>query len=66
LAVPGAVRDIHDDPYEVVPVENPTVTPVAFHLLRLVTGRTEMIHDFEDRLGDPFSWDVSSIIEPEG
>jgi hypothetical protein len=36
------------------------------HLLRLVTGRTEVIHDFEDRLGEPFSRDVSSIIEPEG
>jgi hypothetical protein len=66
LAIPGAVGDIHDDPYEVVSVENPTVTPVPFHSLRLVTGRPEMIHNFEHRLGDPLSWDVTAIIESEG
>jgi hypothetical protein len=66
LAVPGAVGDIHDDPHKVIPVKNPTVAPVAFHLLGLVTSRTKVIHNFEHRLGDPFSWDVPSIIEPEG
>jgi hypothetical protein len=25
-----------------------------------------MIHNFEDRLGDPFSWDVPSMIKAEG
>jgi hypothetical protein len=66
LAIPGAVGDIHDDPYEVVPVENPTVTPVPFHSLCLIAGRAEVLDDFEDRLSHPFAWDVSSIIEPEG
>jgi hypothetical protein len=66
LAIPGTIRHIHDDPYEVVSVKNPTVTPVPFHFLRLVTGRTKVIDDFEHCLGDPFSWDVASIIEPEG
>jgi hypothetical protein len=66
LAIPGAVGDIYNDPHKVIPVENPTVTPVTFHFLRLVAGCTEVIHDFEDRIGDPFCWDVSSIIEPEG
>jgi hypothetical protein len=42
------------------------VTPVSFHSLCLITGRTEVIDDFKHRLSDPFSWDVSSIIEPEG
>jgi hypothetical protein len=63
-AIPGAVSDIHDDPHKVVSVENPTVTPVAFHFLCLITSRPEVIHDFENSLGDPFCWDVSSIIEP--
>src|SRR5436309_11966257 len=31
LAIPGAVGDIHDDSYQVVPIENPAVTPVPFH-----------------------------------
>ena len=66
LAISGTVGNINDDPYKVVSVENPTVTPVAFHFLRLVTGCTEVIHNFEHRLSNPFSWDVSSIIEPEG
>ena len=66
LAVPGAVGNIYDDPHQVVPIENPTVTPVPFHFLRLVTGRPEVIDDFEYRLSDPFSGDVASIIEPEG
>jgi hypothetical protein len=66
LAIPGAVEDIHDDPHQVIPVENPTVPPVPFHFLRLVTGRTEVLDDFEHRLSHPFSWDVTSIIEPEG
>ena len=66
LAIPNAVGDIHDDSYQVVPVENPTVTPVPFHSLGLVTGRAKVIDDFKHRLSDPFSWDVSSIIEPEG
>ena len=42
-----AVGDIHDNPYEVVLVERIHVMPVAFHLLRLVTGRTEMLHNLE-------------------
>jgi hypothetical protein len=66
LAVPGAIGDIYNYPDEVVSVENPTVTPVAFYLLRLVTSRTEMSHDFENRLGNPLPWDISSIIESEG
>src|SRR5262245_9235456 len=66
LAIPGAVRDIYDDSHQVVPVENPTVTPVPFHTLGLVTGRSKMLDDFEHRLSHPFSWHVSSIIEPEG
>src|SRR5215470_16404334 len=66
LAIPGAVGDIHDNPHQVVPVENATVTPVPFHSLGLITGRAEVIDDFEDCLSHPFAWDVSSIIEPEG
>ena len=66
LAIPGAVGDIYNDPRKVVPGENPTVTSVTFDLLRLVAGCTEVIDNFEDRIGDPFCWDVSSIIAPEG
>src|SRR5262249_45961526 len=66
LAIPSAVGDIHDAPYQVVPIENPTVTPVLFHSLGLITGRSKVLDDFKHCLGDPFAWDVSSIIEPEG
>jgi hypothetical protein len=66
MAIPGAVGDIHDDSHQVVPVENPTVAPVPFHSLGLVTGRSAMLDDFEHRLSHPFSRDVASIIEPEG
>src|SRR4029453_4239581 len=65
-AIPGTGGDIHDDSHQVVPVENSTVTPVPFHSLGLVTGRSEMLDDFEHRLSNPFSRDVTSIIEPEG
>jgi hypothetical protein len=66
LAVPCTVGYIHDNPYQVIPIENPTVTPVAFHFLRLVTRCTKVIDDFEDRFRNPFSRDIAAIIEPEG
>src|SRR5436309_8028323 len=43
------VRHIDDHPDEVVPVQYPTLTPMAFELLRLITGGAEMIYDFQDR-----------------
>ncbi len=66
LSISSTIVHIHDDPHQVVSVENSTVAPVTFHFLRLVTGRTKVVDDFEHCLSYPFSWDVSSIIEPEG
>jgi hypothetical protein len=66
LPIPSTLGNIHDDSYQVILVENPAVTSVPFHSLCLITGRTKVIDDFENRLSNPFAWDVSSIIEPEG
>jgi hypothetical protein len=66
MVIPGTVRDVDDNPHEVVPVENATVTPVPFYFLGLVTGSTKVIHDFKHSLSGQFCWDIPSIIESKG
>ena len=66
LAIPGVVGNINDYPHEVISIENTTIPPVTFHFLRLVTCSPEVIHDFEDGVGDPLCRDIPAIIEPQG
>ena len=66
LAALGRVGRVHRDPPEVVRVEYPALPPVAFKLLGLVTGRSEVIHDLQDRFGKPFGGHIPPVIELEG
>jgi hypothetical protein len=39
---------------------------MTFHLLRLVTGRTEVISNLQDCFGQPFGRHVTPVIELKG
>jgi hypothetical protein len=42
------------------------MTPVTFEFLCLVTGRAEVVDNFQDRFRKPFGWDILAVIELEG
>jgi hypothetical protein len=60
------VGHIHDDSNEIVPIEDSAMAPVAFHLLGLVTGGSEMINDFQHGFSQPFRRNRPSVIKLEG
>lgn len=63
LAVRGRIRHIHDYLHQVIPVENAAVSPVTFHLLGFVAGRSEVIRYFQHRLGQPFRGNRTTIVK---
>src|SRR5262245_49748300 len=66
LTILCRVGHIDEYPHQVVPVDDPTVPPVTFHLLRLVTGGTEVIHDLEDGVGEPLRRYLSAVVKAKG
>jgi hypothetical protein len=62
-AIRGGVGHINDHAHEVVSEENASVTPVAFHLLRLVAGRAELINNLQNSVSKPFRRDISAVIK---
>jgi hypothetical protein len=66
LAILSGVGYIHDDLYQVIPIENPAVPPVPFYFLCLITGSTEVVHNFKNSFGNPFCRHFPPIIELKG
>ncbi len=63
LTIVGRIGNVNNDLYQIITVENPTVSPVTFHFLGLITGGTEMIRDFKNSFSEPFRRYLPSIIE---
>jgi hypothetical protein len=61
----GRVRDVHENPHQVISVKNAAVTPVAFPIRRFMTGGPEVVHNLKDGLGKPFSRNGPPVIELE-
>lgn len=54
VAVRGGIGDVYHKTDRGIAVKDTTLPPVALDVLRLVTGRAEVVYDLQDGFGEPF------------
>jgi hypothetical protein len=62
--VVAGIGDVHDDANEVVAIGYGALAPMAFDLLRLVTGGAETVDDLKNGVRNPLWRNVAAVIEP--
>jgi hypothetical protein len=65
LAILCRVGHIDYDLYQIISIDDTSVTPMTFDLLSLIAGCAKVIYDFQHRVSQPFRGYFSTVVELE-
>ncbi len=66
LTTGGRVGHVRDQPHQIVPIQDTSMTPMRFEFLCLVADGAEVGGDFQGRFRKLLGWHISPVIELQG
>src|SRR4051812_23554384 len=62
-AVSARIGNVNYNLHKIVAVDDAFLPPMSLDLLRFVTCRPEMIHNFQHRFSQPVGWNLCAVVE---